>query len=85
MEHSAAGEAVVREINLELGIRSMLAARTYGGRTAAEAVAAGGAARDRVLAMIDDCEWRLARTEAEDGDTSFMPLPDELRRRVGLA
>lgn len=85
VEHSAAGEAVVREINRELGIRSMLAARTYGGRTAAEAVAAGGAARDRVLAMIDDCEWRLARTEAEDGDTSFMPLPDELRRRVGLA
>lgn len=35
--------------------------------------------------MIDDCEWRLARTEAEDGDTSFMPPPDELRRRVGLA
>ena len=84
VEHSAAGEAVVREINRELGIRSMLAARTYGGRTAAEAVAAGGAARDRVLAMIDDCEWLLARTEAEDGDTSFMPLPDELRRRVGL-
>jgi hypothetical protein len=85
MENAAAGAAAVREINRELGIRSMLAARTYGGRTAAEAAAVGGAARDRVLAMIDDCEWRLARTEAEDGDTSFMPLPDELRRRVGLA
>jgi hypothetical protein len=65
VEHPAVGEAVVREINRELGIRSMLAARSYGGRTAPEAVAAGGEARDSVLAMIDDCESRLARAEAE--------------------
>ncbi len=31
VEHSAAGEAAVREINREIGIRSMLAERTYGG------------------------------------------------------
>jgi hypothetical protein len=85
VEHPAVGEAAVRELNRELGIRSMLAARSYGGRTAPEAVAAGGEARDSILAMIDDCEWRLARAEAEDGDSSFMPSPDELRRRVGLA
>jgi hypothetical protein len=84
IEQSAEGESLVREISRELGIRSMLAARTYDGRTAAEAVAAGGAARDSVLAMIDDCEWRLVRAEDDGQDTSFMPLPDELRRRVGL-
>jgi hypothetical protein len=84
MEHSPAGEAVVREINRELGVRSMLAADPYDGLPPVEAVAAGGAARVRVLTMIDDCEWRLDRTAAEGGDTSFMPRPDDLRRRVRL-
>jgi hypothetical protein len=84
LEHSAMGETIAGEINREITLRSMLAARTYDGRTPAEAVGAGGAARDRVRAMIDDCEWRLARTAAEGGDTSFLPRPDDLRRRVGL-
>jgi len=51
---------------------------------AAEAMAAGGAALDRVLAMIDDCEWRLHRAEAEGKDTSMLPDPGELRRRLGI-
>lgn len=83
LEHSA-GQAVAREINRELGIRAMLDSRNYEGLTPAEAVAAGGTARDRVLAMIDDCEWRLAGAEAEARDTSFMPHPDELRWRLGI-
>ncbi len=43
-----------------------------------------GAALDRVLAMIDDCEWRLRRAEAEGKDTDMLPDPDELRRRLGI-
>ncbi len=52
--------------------------------TPAEAVAAGGAALDRALAMIDDCEWRLRRAQAEGKDTNVLPDPDELRRRLGI-
>ena len=60
----------------------MLEARSYDGYTPAEAVKIGGAARDRVLAMIDDCEWRLANA---DGETAaMMPRPDDLRRRLGI-
>jgi hypothetical protein len=81
----AVGEAIAGELNRELGIRSMLEAAEYEGLTPAAAVAAGGTARDHVLAMIDDCEWRLARTAARGQDTSFMPGPDELRRRLGLS
>jgi hypothetical protein len=75
---------VAREINRELGYLSMLEARDAAGLTPAEAVAAGGAALDRVLARIDDCEWRLRRAEAEGRDTSMLPDPDELRRRLGI-
>ena len=46
----------------------MLEARDSAGMTPAEAVAAGGAALDRVRAMIDDCEWLRHRcAEAERG------------------
>ena len=62
----------------------MLEARDAAGMTPAGAVAAGGAALDRVLATIDDCEWRLRRAEAEGKDTSMLPDPDELRRRLGI-
>ena len=62
----------------------MLESRDAAGMTPAEAVAAGGAALDRVLAMIDDCEWRLRRAEAEGKATSMLPDPDELRRRLGI-
>jgi hypothetical protein len=75
---------VAREINHELGYLSMLEARDAAGMTPAEAVAAGGAALDRVLARIDDCEWQLRRAEAEGKDTSMLPDPDELRRRLGI-
>jgi hypothetical protein len=47
-------------------------------------MAAGGAALNRVLAMIDDCEWRRRRAEAEGKDASMLPDPGELRRRLGL-
>jgi hypothetical protein len=75
---------VTRDINRELGYLSMLEARDPAGMTPAEAVAAGGAALDRVLAMVDDCEWRLRRAEADGKDTSMLPDPDELRHRLGI-
>jgi hypothetical protein len=34
--------------------------------------------------MIDDCEWRLRRTEGAGKDTSMLPDPNELRRRLGI-
>jgi hypothetical protein len=37
-----------------------------------------------VLAMIDDCEWRLRRAESEGKDTGMLPDPGELRRRLGI-
>jgi hypothetical protein len=77
-------DAVVAQLNRELGVRSMLESRDAEGLTPAEAVAAGGTARERVFAMIDDCEWRLARAEAEGNDNSLLPRPDELRRLLGL-
>ncbi|MGH3277991.1 MAG: hypothetical protein ACRDNW_02510, partial [Trebonia sp.] len=82
MDPDTADAAVIRAINREFGVRAMVAAATYDGRTAAEAVAAGGALRDRVLAMIDDCEWRLGRADPEEA--SLLPRPGELTRRVGL-
>jgi hypothetical protein len=75
---------VPEEINREFSVRSMLSAKDHDGRTPAEAVAAGGAARERVLAMIDDCEWRLERAEADGRDTTLLPHPRELRRRLGI-
>ena len=75
---------VAREINRELGYLSVLGSRDAAGMTPAEAVAAGGAALDRALAMFDDCEWRLRRAEAEGKDTSMLPDPEELRRRLGI-
>ncbi len=75
---------VARELNHELGYVSVLDARDAADMTPAEAVAAGGAALDRVLAMIDDCEWRLRRAEAQGQETSMLPDPGELRRRLGL-
>ncbi|HJZ28633.1 MAG TPA: hypothetical protein VJ370_20310 [Streptosporangiaceae bacterium] len=62
----------------------MLESRDAARRTPAEAMAAGGAALNRVLAMIDDCEWRRRRAEAEGKDASMLPDPGELRRRLGL-
>ncbi len=82
IEHSL--DDVAHEINRELGYLSMLEARDAAGMTPAEAVAAGGAALDRAVAMIDDCEWRLRRAEAQGKDTSMLPDPDELRRRLGI-
>jgi len=75
---------VAREINRELGYLSVLESRDAAGLSPADAVAAGGAALDRVLAMIDDCEWRLRRAEAEGKATSMLPDPGELRRRLGI-
>jgi hypothetical protein len=82
IEHSLSD--VAREINRELGYLSMLEARDAAGMTPAEAVAAGGAALDRVLARIDDCEWQLRRAEAEGKDTGMLPDADEVRRRLGI-
>ena len=81
IEHSR--DDVAREINHELAYRSMLEARDAAGMTPAEAVAAGGTALYRVLATIDDCEWRLRRAQTEGKDTHMLPDPDELRRRLG--
>lgn len=75
---------VAREINRELGYLSVLESRDAAGMKPAEAVTAGGAALDRVLAMLDDCEWRLRRAEGGGKDPSMLPDPDELRRRLGI-
>jgi hypothetical protein len=82
IEHTL--DDVARKINRELGYLSVLESRDAAGMTPAEAVTAGGTALDRVPAMIDDCEWRLRRTEAEGKDTDMLPDPDELRRRLGI-
>jgi len=82
MEHTPAGEAAVREITRELATRTMLAVKDEEGYTLAEAVTAGGPARERAAAVIDDCEWRISR--AEPGTAGAMPSPDDLRRRAGL-
>lgn len=82
LEQSAAGGTLVGQITRELTTRSMLEAREYDGCTPAEAVKAGGPALDKVLAMIDDCEWQLA--DAEPETALAMARPDELRRRIGL-
>ena len=76
-------DEVAREINRELGYLSVLESRDKAGMTPAEAVATGGAALERVLAMIDDCEWRLRRAEADGKDTGMLPDAGELRRRHG--
>jgi hypothetical protein len=81
IEHTL--EDVARKINRELGYVSVLESRDAAGMTPAEAVMAGGAALDRVLAMIDDYEWRLNRAETE-GKDGMLPDPDELRRRLGI-
>ena len=75
---------VAREINRELGYLSVLESHDAAGMKPAEAVEAGGAALDRVLAMLDDCEWRLRRAEGEGKDPSMLPDPGELRRRLGI-
>jgi hypothetical protein len=75
---------VARKINGELGYLSVLESRDAAGMTPAEAVTAGGAALDRVLAMIDHREWRLRRAQAEGKDTDVLPDPGELRRRLGI-
>ncbi len=82
MEDTPAGEAVAREITRELAARTMLEVRDADGYTLAEAVTAGGAARERAAATIDDCEWRISRADPETARS--MPLPADLRRRVGL-
>ena len=75
---------LAREINRELGYVSVLESRDSAGMTPAEAVAAEGAALARVLAMIDDCEWRLRRAESEGKGADMLPDPDEIRRRLGI-
>jgi hypothetical protein len=77
-------DEVAREINRELGYLSVLESRDRAGMTPAESVATGGAALDRVIAMIDDCEWRLRRAESEGKDTGMLPDAGELRRRLGI-
>jgi hypothetical protein len=82
MEHTLEGEAAAREITRELATRTMLEVRDEDGYTLAEAVTAGGAAKERAAAIVDDCEWRISR--AEPGTAGAMPLPDDLRQRAGL-
>jgi hypothetical protein len=61
IDHVPGIEMVAAEIERELTLRSMLEAPGYDGHTLVEALKLGGAARDEVLATIDDSEWRLAR------------------------
>jgi hypothetical protein len=72
------------EITRAHSMDKMLAKRDEDGLTPTEAAAAGGAALDRLRALLDDCEWRR-RCAHESGDQAdILPDPDELRRRIGL-
>ncbi len=73
-----------REISRAQAVDRMLAARDEEGLTPAEAAAAGGAALGRVLALLDDCEWRLHRKHESGESADLLPDPDELRRRIGI-
>ena len=72
------------QISRAQAVDRMLAARDEDGLTLAEAVAAGGAALERVRALADDCEWRRQRKLDEGEDVHLLPDPAELRRRTGL-
>lgn len=62
----------------------MLTARDEEGMTPAEAAAAGGAALDRLRALLDDCDWRRRRAHESGEQADILPDPDELCRRIGL-
>jgi hypothetical protein len=57
----AGQEHLAGQISRAQAVNRMLAARDEDGLTPAEAVAAGGAALERVRALVDDCEWRRHR------------------------
>ena len=54
------------------------------GLTPAEAAAAQGGALERVLALIDNCEWRRLRRQESGEPVDILPDPDELRSRIGI-
>ena len=82
LDHVPGIEMTAAEIERELALRSVLEASGYDSHTAGEALKLGGAARNEVLAMIDDSEWRLARADAETAP--LMPRPADIRRRLGI-
>jgi hypothetical protein len=75
---------LARQISRAHAVERMLSARDKDGLTPAEAVAAGGAALERVRALLDDCEWRRQRKLETGEEADLLPDPAELRRRVGL-
>src|SRR5487761_638608 len=75
---------LARDITRVLALDRMLAARDEEGLTPAEAAAAGGAALDRVFALLDDCEWRRLCKQESGEPADMLPDPDELRRRIGI-
>jgi hypothetical protein len=75
---------LARDITRSLAVDRMLAAQDEDGLTPAEAAAAGGPALDRVLAVLDDCEWRRLRRQKSGEPVGMLPDPDELRRRIGI-
>jgi hypothetical protein len=44
----------------------------------------GGGALERVLALIDNCEWRRLRRQESGEPVDILPDPDELRSRIGI-
>jgi hypothetical protein len=76
---------VAGRISRAQAVDRMLTARDEDGLTPAEAVAAGGAALERVRALLDDCEWRRQRKLEAGEEADLLPDPAELRRRIGLA
>jgi hypothetical protein len=77
-------EGLARELTRSLSTDKMLAVRDEEGLTPAEAVAAGGEARERVLALLDDCEWLRRRRRESGQPDDLLPDPAELRRRLGI-
>jgi hypothetical protein len=76
---------VAGQISRAQAVDRMLTARDEDGLTPAEAVAAGGAALERVRALLDDCGWRRQRKLEAGEEADLLPDPAELRRRIGLA
>lgn len=73
--------AHISRVNLT---RKLIDSGSVDGLTPVQALAAGGASRDEVLAMIDDTEWRRRRAEYNGESTAAMLDPDELRQALGL-
>jgi hypothetical protein len=64
---------LARDITRSLAVDRMLPAQDEEGLTPAEAATVGGPALDRVLALLDDCEWRRLRRQQSGEPVGMLP------------